>query len=66
MMMVFSTGLMAEKLGSYVPAFYMVGGVMIFGSLVPFLLYWLKEETSDTSYKEDDSELKHLTSTQNQ
>ena len=42
------TGLMAEKLGSYVPAFYAVGGVIIFGSLLPFLLLWWIEESSHT------------------
>lgn len=31
-------GLMVHELGGYVPAFYMIGGVIIFGSLVPFLL----------------------------
>ena len=42
------TGVMANKLGSYVPAFYAVGGVIIFGSLLPFLLLWWKEESSHT------------------
>ena len=46
------TGLMAQKLGSYVPAFYMVGCVLIFGGLVPFLLCCWKEETPKTSHRE--------------
>ena len=44
-------GLMADKLGSYVPAFYMVGGVIIFGSLIPFFLHCWKEETSTTTHR---------------
>lgn len=42
---------MAEKLGSYVPAFYMVGGVIIFGSLVPFLLECFLKQSYETLYE---------------
>ena len=45
---IYFTGLMAKELGSYVPAFYAVGGVIMFGSLLPFLLLWWKEESSHT------------------
>lgn len=47
---------MAEKLGSYVPAFYMVGGVIIFGSLVPLLLQCFRQQSSETLHEDSAAE----------
>jgi len=35
---------LADKFGNYIAAFLMAGGVGIFGSLVPFLLFLVKNE----------------------
>ena len=36
---------MADKFGNYIAAFLIAGGVGIIGSLVPFLLFWVKSES---------------------
>jgi len=38
-------GFMADKFGNYIAAFLMAGGVGIIGSLVPFLLFLVKNES---------------------
>jgi len=40
------SGLMADKLGSYVPAFLMAGGVGVIGSLIPFTLLCIKQKSN--------------------
>ena len=42
-----SSGLMADKLGSYDGAFYMAGSVVIFAAGIPFLLLFTKRKTAD-------------------
>ena len=42
-----SSGLMADKLGSYDGAFYMAGSVVIFAAGIPFLLLFTKRRTAD-------------------
>ena len=37
---------MADKLGSYVPAFLMAGGVGVIGSLIPFTLLCIKQKSN--------------------
>ena len=42
---IYLPGFMADKFGNYIAAFLMAGGVGIIGSLVQFLLFWLKSES---------------------
>ena len=39
---------MADKFGNYIAAFLIAGGVGIIGSLVPFLLFWVKSESEQS------------------
>ena len=32
------SGFIADRFGSYIPSFYIVGGIVIFASILPFLL----------------------------
>lgn len=36
---------MADKFGNYIAAFLIAGGIGIIGSLVPFLLFWVKSDS---------------------
>ena len=42
---VYLPGFIADKFGNYIAAFLIAGGVGIIGSLVPFLLFWVKSES---------------------
>ena len=36
------TGFLADKIGSYEPAFYMSGAILIVGAAIPFLLLFIR------------------------
>ena len=38
------TGFLADTLGSYEPAFYMSGAILIVGAAIPFLLLFIRNE----------------------
>ena len=44
MMLFFSPGFIADELGSYVPAFYIAGSIIIISSLIVFALRCFKED----------------------
>lgn len=47
-------GLMADELGSYVPAFYMTGVILVVGAAVIFLLPFFKLENRTLKTKSDE------------
>ena len=47
---VFTSGLMADKLGNYVAAFLMAGSVGILGSLIPFLVLCTERKTNSDNH----------------
>ena len=57
MMLVFSPGFIADELGSYVPAFYIAGSIIIISSLIVFALRCFKEEDGLFSVNEKTEEL---------
>ena len=53
---------MADKFGNYIAAFLIAGGVGIIGSLVPFLLFWVKSESEHSIIQVTDETVDHTQS----